>query len=208
MRWLRYYAPTYDRNEHFEILTLLEEIRKRYGIEYEIIPVKKRDWYDKEPIMSEEEVYEKHLKPQTKVIKENVGESSAKIFKSRSGNIYVAGTIAVIEDGHVIWAYPFKQTEFLRKVLDDPEIIYKFKSGRRGEIKNVHDKIFEALMERNLPEPKIHREEKIYIREVATGFKIIGISWKDIRDIIEKSYWLLKEEDIHKINIFERSAKK
>jgi len=63
MRWLRYYAATYDENEHRKILALLEEIKRRHGIDYEEIPIKRREWYNKKPIMAETDVYERHSNP-------------------------------------------------------------------------------------------------------------------------------------------------
>lgn len=196
MRWLRYYAATYDENEHRKILALLEEIKRRHGIDYEEIPIKRREWYNKKPIMAETDVYERHLKPQTRVIKENTGFTVAELFKSRSGYIYVAGTIAVVEDNYVIWATPFKQIEFLERVLNNPEQIYEFKSGRGKEIKNIHDELFKRIVKRNLPEPEVDRRDKIWIREVATGFKRVGIEIKkrDIANEVERLYESFREK--------------
>lgn len=188
MRIIRYYSPAYKKEEHEKILELLDEIRETHGIEYEVIPVRKTDWYDEEPVMTEEEIYEKHLKPQTRILKQNTGETAARLFKSRSGNIFVAGTVAVVENGEVIWANPFenpfKENEsFLLRVLNRGwSEIEKFKSGVAK--KDVHNKLFSLLKEKNLPEPEV--KDKVWLREVVAGFTRTGIQKQHIEEIIEK----------------------
>ena len=54
----------------------------------------------------------------------------------------------------------------LDKILEDPERVYR---GR----KDIHNEIYEKLKEKNLPEPEV--KYKVYIREVATGFKLLGV---------------------------------
>lgn len=179
MRYLRYYAPDYDQNEHGRILQLLEEIKRKHGIEYEEIPVEERDWYNRKPVMTEREVYENYLKPQTRVIKSNDpdAETVAKKFKSRSGNIFVAGTIAVIEGEKVLWGTPFKQSEFLEGVLEKGRgLINKFQSGK--EVKDIHSELFKRLKENNLPQPEIR--DKAWLREIVVGFRKAGIRKEDV----------------------------
>ncbi|MEA2033306.1 MAG: hypothetical protein U9N41_06970 [Euryarchaeota archaeon] len=179
MRYLRYYAPDYDQNEHGRILQLLEEIKRKHGIEYEEIPVEERDWYNRKPVMTERAVYENYLKPQTRVIKSNDpdAETVAKKFKSRSGNIFVAGTIAAIEDEKVLWGTPFKQSEFLEGVLEKGwGLINKFQSGK--EVKDIHSELFKRLKENNLPQPEIR--DKVWLREIVVGFRKAGIRKEDV----------------------------
>ncbi len=112
---LRYYSPFYDKNKHFEVIKLLEEIRRLHGIEYEEIVVDERDWYPVRRQISEVYVYEHHLKPYSKLIIVNRNrlierginlrdDTVSRLFKSRSGNVYVAGTVAVVDVGVVLVA--------------------------------------------------------------------------------------------------------
>lgn len=204
MRYLRYYAPYINPDEHRKILQLLEEIKRRHGIEYEEVVVEKTDWY-KEPKIGEIEVYEKHLKPQTRVIKENTGMTASKIFKSKkSGYIHVAGTVCVVEDGYVIYATPWKPVEFLEEVLRDPEIIHRFKSRKDKRIKDTHSYLFEKLIEKNLPEPEIPKENKIWVKEVVTGFKRVGLDPKAVKDLALSLMEELKEYEYARKALSER----
>lgn len=64
----------------------------------------------------------------------------------------------------------------LDKILEDPERVYR---GR----KDIHNEIYEKLKEKNLPEPEV--KYKVYIREVATGFKLLGIDKSVVDPYIE-----------------------
>ncbi|MFA4646536.1 hypothetical protein P8X24_04620 [Pyrococcus kukulkanii] len=129
---LRYYAPYYDKVVHEKILDYLRKIKSIHGIEYEEIPVEywSPDWYTKKAEISEAHVYEYQLKPYSKLIIANcdklrkIGlnihcEPVSSKFKSRSGNIYVAGTIAVVENNVVLLALKYEEEifEFLRALL-------------------------------------------------------------------------------------------
>ena len=106
---LRYYAPYYDREIHEKILSYLENIKKKHNINYEEISVRFRssEWYSKKAEKSEAYVYDYQLKPYSQVIIANCNklieiglnlycDTVSSKFKSRSGNIYVAGTVAVV----------------------------------------------------------------------------------------------------------------
>lgn len=129
---LRYYAPYYDEKIHHKILELLRDIKRKHEIEYEEIPVKHwfPEWYSKKAEMSEAYVYEYHLKPFSSLILSNCNkliqmgldlhcDTISSKFKSRSGNIYVAGTIAVVENDAVLLALKYRDEifEFLEALL-------------------------------------------------------------------------------------------
>ncbi|WP_324736273.1 hypothetical protein VFC49_04010 [Thermococcus sp. SY098] len=129
---LRYYAPYYNEKVHHKILELLGDIKRKHEIEYEEIPVRRwfLEWYSKEAKMSEAYVYEYHLKPYSHLILFNCNkliqmgldlhcDAISSKFKSRSGNIYVAGTIAVVENDAVLLALKYENEifEFLEAVL-------------------------------------------------------------------------------------------
>ena len=43
------------------------------------------------------------------------------------------------------------------------------------ETKNLHDRLFKKLKERNLPHPETPREDKTYLREIVAGWERLGI---------------------------------
>ncbi|MHC1611615.1 MAG: hypothetical protein ACXQTW_08525, partial [Candidatus Methanospirareceae archaeon] len=43
------------------------------------------------------------------------------------------------------------------------------------ETKNLHDRLFKWLVEKNLPQPEIPKEDKKYHREITVGWKRLGI---------------------------------
>lgn len=182
-RKLRYYSPIYDEEKHSQILELLELIKSLHGIEYEEIPVKKTDWYQKEPVMSEWLVYEEHMKPMAKTIAKNCGESPARIFKTRSGNISIAGTVAVIDEfDRVVYVSKYNPgpLDFLKQVLrEGKRLLWNFEAAK-DEPKDVHKILLRKMFEFNLPEPDIPRNSKIWIPEVATGFRRMGIKEEDM----------------------------
>jgi len=136
---LRYYAPYYDRETHEIILSYLENIRRIHNIDYEEIPVEEIpvmsgfpewEWYSKKAEISEVYVYEYHLKPYSSLILSNCNkllqmgldlhcDTVSSKFKSRSGNIYVAGTVAVVENDVILLALDYKDEifEFLEALL-------------------------------------------------------------------------------------------
>ncbi|USS40017.1 hypothetical protein NF865_06620 [Thermococcus aggregans] len=129
---LRYYAPYYKKEKHLEIINLLEEIKQKHGIDYEEIPVGpwSPDWYPKKAEKSETYVYDYQLKPYSQVIMANCSkligrglnlycDTVSSKFKSRSGNVYVAGTIAVVENDAILLALRYENEifEFLEALL-------------------------------------------------------------------------------------------
>lgn len=116
--YLRYYSPTFNQGEHKKIISLLEEISRLHGIEYEEVVVKQREWYSKSKDKTEASVYENDLKPYRGVISSNsdilYGEgvkvyrgSVTKKFKkasNRQKNFEVSGTISVVEGDATLWA--------------------------------------------------------------------------------------------------------
>jgi len=129
---LRYYAPCYEKETHEKILNYLEDIKKLHNINYEEIPVRHwvPEWYSRKAEISEAYVYDNHLKPYSSLILSNCNkllqmgldlhcDTVSSKFKSRSGNIYVAGTIAVVENGVTLLALADKDEifEFLKALL-------------------------------------------------------------------------------------------
>lgn len=101
---LRYYAPAYRAHE--QILELLENIKSKHSIEYEMIDLKGERGYADED--KEKEVYKKHFLPRARALKARIGEGVAKALRSQRGRgyYYVAGTIALLKDGLIEW-FPY-----------------------------------------------------------------------------------------------------
>ncbi len=131
---LIYFSPAYDPKVHRRIVELLEAIKARHGIPWEEIVVYPAEWYGKRLMMRAEEVYEEYLKPSTNLIKTSseilrglglniVPETAAKKFRTRSGYLMIAGTVALAFEDVVVWASPFEQEvlQFLEKLREEGE---------------------------------------------------------------------------------------
>ena len=58
------------------------------------------------------------------------------------------------------------------KSLED----YEFEKAREiQEIRDLHKRLFKLLRDKNLPHPETPREDKIYLEEIVTGWKRLGI---------------------------------
>ncbi len=173
MRKLRYYAPDYTKEDHEKIIAMLEEIKKIHKIEWEEFPVEREEWYNRNPILSPREVYEKHLKPMTKIIKTNTKLTAYELF---DGGEDVRGKVVVLdENGRVISSH-LSTLEFLKEILEKGSSLLDSLSVEKSDI---HDILFEKLKENNLPEPEIPKEEKKYIKGIVTGFRMLGMEVKD-----------------------------
>lgn len=112
-----YFSPHFRYNVHEEIVRLLNKINLLYGIKWSEKVVTKYPFYShvKHVDMSEKEAYDMYLKPASRRIKKcleilfkkgidvNVENVSRK-FRSRSGNYYIAGSIAILRNGRVFCA--------------------------------------------------------------------------------------------------------
>jgi hypothetical protein len=120
---IRYYADDLSEQRHEKIIELLNEIHNRHRIPVEITRV--RAWYG--PIfafrgsieyLSEEDAWKRDF-CRNKDLSRNLGEAPSKIFKSRSGNLCIAGTVGVVVDGILQWAAVYDEgLDFLQRVLE------------------------------------------------------------------------------------------
>lgn len=109
---LRYY--TNPREFHMErlfyILDLLRQVEER------VVPVEVVE--DR----SEEDIYENDMKPQTRTIKENTGQTAAGWLKAGSGNLHVHSTLALVEEEAVQWITRYDGVaESLEYLLENEE---------------------------------------------------------------------------------------
>ena len=110
---LRYYCTIPGIKE---IKVILEEIKIKYNINYEII----EGQYDRE---KDKKVYEKYFKPQAKILKKRTGIPITKLRSQKAGNYFVSipGTLTVFRNDLVEW-WCYTDTgviNFLRKTLSE-----------------------------------------------------------------------------------------
>ena len=130
------------------MIKLLEEIKWIHGIEYEEIVVEDWDWYLKRKQVSEIYVYEYQLKPYSRLILFNRSKliergldlhdnAFSRLFKSRSGNVYVAGTVAVVDNEVVLLAVKGYEevSTFLRALLREGDSLLSILE--RGGVKTT-----------------------------------------------------------------------
>lgn len=115
MYGLRYYCPddSYwhywkgseeQESYHRQTLELLEKIKELHGIPYEVtrIPVTTYGGLDED---TEQKIYREDILPWASILLPRLEEDSLRrCFKSRSGNLYISGTVIVVEDDHIGWA--------------------------------------------------------------------------------------------------------
>ena len=114
MYTLRYYCQgSGDKS----ILELLQQIKDKHQIPYEIMDLSTNGQYDRE---KEKATYEKDFKPQSKMLKRATGKSITEL-RSQSGNYCVSlpGTVGLLKNGQMVWWILTQRDikEFLRNLL-------------------------------------------------------------------------------------------
>jgi hypothetical protein len=158
-------VPEYYKEElpkkHKKVLSLLAEVKKKYGMEYEIyeFPEQKERW-----------VYDNHFLPRQRALKNAVGESIPKALRTRKGYIHINGLIALVEDHRVVWFNdPYNRRYrdgerwerlgikegdyaigFLKALLGIPnflnEVLERVKIGKRS--RSEHDRLIDEFVEK------------------------------------------------------------
>ena len=110
-----------------------------------------------------------------KTIAKNCGESPTRIFKTRSGNISIAGTVAVIDEfDRVVYVSKYNSENFLRHVLrEGKRLLWRF-TVAHDEPKDIHKILRRKMEEFNLPEPDIPRNSKILDSRSCDWFQADG----------------------------------
>jgi len=75
-------------------IKLLEEIKRKYGIDYEIYRLKFRE---------EVLVYKEHFVSRSRLLNKIHDLTVAQALKSRSGNVYIHNLIAILKRNAVVW---------------------------------------------------------------------------------------------------------
>ena len=84
----------YCKDINPKIRKLLEEIKKKHGIDFEII--QNEPWNEKK----DKEIYEKYFKPRGRILKKRTGKSITELRSKRAGHYFVSipGTIAIFRN--------------------------------------------------------------------------------------------------------------
>jgi len=113
---LRYYC---QGGGNREILRLLQSIREKHGITYEILDLRGQE--------KEKEVYERDFKPRARILKKRTGKPITKLRGAGGERHYyvsIPGTIAIVRNAQVEW-WTFTDneiTEFLHRVLSEGQV--------------------------------------------------------------------------------------
>jgi len=114
MYMLRYYCQGSGGKE---ILDLLQQIKVKWQIPYEIMDLSTNGQYDQE---KEKTAYGKDFKPRAKVLKKTTGKKITEL-RSRSGNYFVSmpGTIGLLKNDQMVWWTHTENAikEFLQNLL-------------------------------------------------------------------------------------------
>lgn len=152
-RYLRYYAPTYDRERHELWIRLLNRIQSDHGISWEEVPTGSeygsinQDWYSKEPETTEPEVWEGQLSRNRAIALNDVEERTpSKKFKSNSGNFQIKGMVAVIDSqqGVIHGSRHSAGTDFLEEILEDGYPVLDRLAATGDEGKSIHKQLIES----------------------------------------------------------------
>ena len=111
---LRYYCQGAGDKE---ILNLLQQIKGKWQIPYEIMDLSTNGQYDRE---KEKAAYERDFKPRAKALKKNTGKRITEL-RSHSGNYFVSKpeTIGLLKNGQMVWWTQAENNikEFLQNIL-------------------------------------------------------------------------------------------
>ena len=114
MYMLRYYCQGPGDKE---ILKLLQQVKDKHQISYELRDLLTNGQYDRE---KEKTAYEKDFKPQSKMLKRATGKRITEL-RSQSGNYCVSlpGTVGLLKNAQMVWWTLTQRDikEFLQNVL-------------------------------------------------------------------------------------------
>jgi len=189
---LRYYThenwDTYLK-DFFYVMNLLRRINE------EVCPVEIDLNKDKE------EIWKNDLLPQTRVIKKNTGKTAVEWLKAGKGkkNLYVYGTLAVVDNGAVIWITKGDGVKrALERILENPEegIDNIFKEMK--ESSNDENTVLNNFIQSNIISGQIRREVEVGVEPVKNKTKEDGDSYKRYqfaKNIVTKRIDLIIESD-------------
>jgi hypothetical protein len=149
---IRYYADDLSEQRHEKITKLLNEIHNRHRIPVEITRVRAGHgpisaFRESIEYLSEESAWKRDF-CRNKDLSRNLGEAPSKIFKSRSGNLFIAGTVGVVVDGILQWAALYDEgLDFLQRVLELGESAVRDVYAPAEETEGLHEKVVREFAE-------------------------------------------------------------
>jgi hypothetical protein len=173
---IRYYLAetTYQKEVNEKILHLLQEIKNKHEIEFEIsnISINKEGYVDERHV---KEIYEKYFKPRAKVLKRRIGESLPRSLRSQRGRgyYYLSGVIAILEDEQIGWYTCWESSEkfkifdedykvgFLKALLSQGPSLLKEICPDIRTLKSPHDFLIDEFIKTNPLQGRLEREVKI-----------------------------------------------
>jgi hypothetical protein len=203
---LRYYEPYYKKEVHDAILSLLEEVKTRHGTPYEVVHLRHRkNEYSSDYVVDEKhamEVYKKDFMSRKTILKARIGESIRRLLRSRSGGYFVAGTVAITQNGQVEWfanyIQPFKDYDgipavgFLKAVLDKgpPLLSQLCPEVEKGE---PESKLLDVFVNSGVLKGKTEREVRVGKRM----FEVEGaiFDWRKSIDLLyetDDEVWIIE----------------
>ena len=207
---LRFYRGDmeYQKEKNERILALLEEIKRKHKIEYEIFDLRiTKDGYVDET--HEKEIYEKHFKPRAKVLKQRIRESLPRTLRSRQGrgHYYVSGVIALLENGQIGWYTCYKSCEKFKEMNEDYTIGFLKVLLNRGialleeicpdvsTLKSPHDFLVDEFIKINpLGGNKIQREVRVGQMIFANKYGSV-FDWRKSIDLVvhtDQKIWIIE----------------
>jgi len=207
---LRFYRGNTERQKekNERILALLEEIKRKHKIDYEIFDLRiTKDGYVDET--HEKEIYEKHFKPRAKVLKQRIGESLPRALRSRQGkgHYYISGVIALLENGQIGWYTCYESCKKFEEMDEDYTIGFLKALLNRGialleeicpdvsTLKSPHDFLVDEFIKTNpLGSNKIQREVRVGQMIFANKYGSV-FDWRKSIDLVvhtDQKIWIIE----------------
>jgi len=203
---LRYYEPYYSMEVHNSIVSLLAEVKARHNIPHEIVQLSHRKDEQSGNYAADQahqrEIYRRDFVPRKNALRQRTGEPLRKLLRSKSGNYYVAGTVAITRNGQVEWfanySTPFGNYDkipalgFLRAVLDKgPSLLGEL--CPEVERENPELRILDTFVNSGVLKGRMAREVKIGRRI----FEVEGATfdWRKSIDLLyetDPEVWILE----------------
>jgi len=156
---LRYYTTeesTYSIADFFYVINLLRRIDREGICQVEVV-------LDR----SERDIYERDMKPQTRVISKNTGRSARDWFKAgrEKKNLHVYGTLAILKDNAVQWVTRYdgvvKALEYTLKERNLKSFLKEIEKHRRDQ-----NTILNKFIQSELIKGEVKREVEVGVKLV------------------------------------------
>jgi hypothetical protein len=205
---LRFYlGETAYQKEKNQIIRMLQEIKVRHNIDYEIFKLRiTKDGYVDEK--HEKEIYEDHFKPRAKILKQRIGESLPRTLRSQRGrgHYYLSGVIAILENGQIGWYTCWESCRrfenidkdytigFLKALLSQGSSLLNELCPDVSTLKSPHDFLIDEFIRINPLQGKIKREVKVGSMIFTNKYGSV-FDWRKAIDLIvytDQAVWIIE----------------